>query len=497
MRHRPYGPIIGDDIAMDYHVDFKTAVLGGRAKIELQRIETCDVCEGSGAQANTQKRACQTCGGSGISIPVNSRSGPVFSIACPDCHGTGENIVNPCGTCHGSTVTSKRTTVTVDIPAGVTNGSKIRFEGLGDMGPHASGLPGDLFLFLKIKEDPLFRRDGNDIHSDALISCVDAIVGTSLTIPVIDGEAKVEIEPGTQPGHVVCIKRRGAASLLADQRGDHFVTINIEIPNAEQDTENELVQWIASQRNPKSLDSTSTKDEELDTAPHNFSVSFPFTNPMKSSTPEPKGGTTPEAESIISNSFFPTASQVASGASSTSTIIDVEFLAELKDQAALAEEERKQRLEWERLAAEREKDLEAQTRKLRELEALAHKARQEREHLQEIAAQRQQELEQSVYRQEEMNKEITIRVCQVHNGQTTRITLKKSTQMSKIIEMLARQKRIPASELQFSFQGRPIHPEDTPLDLSMDMNSMVDLTLAPTKKRATATEGGVGVGVRF
>ena len=494
---RPYGPVIGDDIAIDFEVDFKTAVLGGLVEVKLNRIEECASCEGTGAQANTERITCKTCGGSGISIPVNSRSGPVFSIACPDCHGTGETILHPCSACNGSAVTQKTATVKVEIPAGVTTGSRVRVQGEGDVGPHA-GPAGDLFLFLKMKEDPVFRRDGSDIHSDASISCFDAIVGTTITVPVVDGDVTVEVPPGTQPGHVICVKRRGAASLISDQRGDHFVTVDIKIPNANEDKDNELVQLIARSASTQSK-STYPSAGSVEAINHNnYSVSFPSSSPKNAATATGGG---PKQKTTNASVPFPTTASpltstvqphVASGASSTSTIIDCQTLADLKDQAALAEDEKNQRIKFEALAAQRERDLEEQAQRLKDLEAQALKDREERARFEEAAAQRERELESRARYQEEMNHEITIRVRQ-NGGQTTRITLKKSTQMSKIFEMVARQKGIRVGDLQFSFQGRALGPDDTPIDLCMDTNSMIDLSV----KRTATTGGGVGVGVRF
>lgn len=488
-KRRPYGPIIGDDIAIDFEVDFKTAVLGGPVEVKLNRIVECDSCEGTGAQAKTKGAPCKTCGGSGISIPVNSRSGPVFSIACPDCHGRGETILNPCGICDGSAVTQKTATVKVEIPAGVTSGSRVRVQGEGDVGPHA-GPAGDLFLFLKTKEDPVFRRDGSDIHSDASICCFDAIVGTTITVPVVDGEATIEIPPGTQPGHVICVKRRGAASLVSDQRGDHFVTIDVKIPNAKEDKDNELVQLIASSASARSSGIHASAARAETGVQNSFSAPFQTTSPEKNARPKTINASVP-FPTAPSPPTSPVQPHVASGASSTSTIIDNQTLAELKDQAALAEDEKKQRIKFEELAAQRERDLEEQGRKLLKLEAQALKEREERARFEEAAAQRERDLEIRALRQEEINREITIRVRQ-NTGQTTRITLKKSTEMSKMFEMVARQKGIRASDLQFSFQGRTLGPNDTPLELCMDTNSMIDLSV-----KRTAAGGGVGVGVRF
>lgn len=518
-RYRPYGPIIGDDLALDYEVDFKTAVLGGPIEVTLHRFEKCDPCTGTGARPGTKKSTCATCGGSGVSIPVNSRSGPVFSIACPDCRGTGEKIDNPCSSCFGTAIRQKSTTIKVDIPAGIMDGNKLRVQGQGDVGPHA-GPSGDLFLFLKVKQDPTFRREGSDIFSDVVISCLDAIVGTKMTVPVIDGEATVEIPPGTQPGHVICVKKRGAPSLIAEERGDHFITVEVAIPNGNKDKDDKLVQLLTSTKDsggatpsPKNEVKKPTSSDVL--SPHNFSAPFPkittkgsddskspspaTTNasvPFPTTSTKGEGTKVPAGETVNASVPFPTASttqpaspKVEAVASSSSTVIDNDTLSSLKVQAAKAEEEKKQRLKFEKLLAEREQEIKDQAKKLQELQARALRESEQRIHFEKLAAERETELQESARRQEEMNKDITIRVRQAH-GQTTRITIKKSMEMSRIFDMVARQRGVRVADMKFSYDGKDVTPDETPFSLDMEMNSIIDVTM-------TRRSGGVGTGVRY
>jgi DnaJ-class molecular chaperone len=520
--NRAYGPVVGHDIALDFEVDFKTAVLGGKTEVTVNRFEKCEPCKATGARPGTKKTACGTCGGSGISIPVNSRSGPVFSIACPDCRGTGETIPNPCSNCHGAAINQKTAKITVDIPAGVMDGNRMRVEGAGDVGPNA-GPSGDLFLFLKVKKDPTFRREGSDIFGDVTISCVDAIVGTSTKVPVVDGEATIEIPPGTQPGHVICVKKHGAHGLIGDGRGDHFVTVEVEIPNGDEDKENQLVQLLKQPTTPASGSSVSNPSFAGNTTasdvktPHNFSAPFPKTDDAKSketkaagktpttnaSVPFPKtepkaAGKTPTTNaSVPFPKTPPTTPQPA--ASNKSTMIDNATLATLKGQAAKAEEEKKERMKFEELAAAREKEIQEQAKRLEVLEAKAAKQEEERAHFEKIADEREIELKENVQRQEEMNKEITVRVRQSH-GQATRFTIKKSMEMSRIFEMVARQKGTRSSDMEFMYEGIKIAPSDTPLDLDMDTDCVIDFNMARRRAGSGAgmtMGGGVGMGVRY
>jgi len=171
---------------------------------------------------------------------------------CPSCRGTGQKVEEYCGTCSGQGLVSKTKQIKVTIPAGVEDGNKLRVRSEGDAGPNG-GPAGDLYIFLKVKEDRNFRREGPEVYSDASVSYVDAILGASLKVPVVDGEVTIKVPPGTQPGQVMRLKGNGAPRLgQPDQRGDHYVTMNVEIPKEVSKEEQELIEQLRELQEKKS-----------------------------------------------------------------------------------------------------------------------------------------------------------------------------------------------------------------------------------------------------
>jgi hypothetical protein len=390
-------------------------------------------------------------------------------------------------------------TVKVEIPAGVREGNKVRIEGEGDVGLHA-GPSGDLFLFLKVKDHPVFRREGSDIFSEVTIDCLDAIVGTSMKVEVVDGEAEIEIPPGTQPGRVICLKKRGAPSLIADQRGDHFVTVEVEIPHGENDKDNQLVQLLKQRASSTSASApyftkeakTATKksaDASGDVpSPHNFSAPFPKTKNVKTDEEKSSATTTINA-SVPFPKVAPQSAASSTSVTNPSTVIDNDTLATLKGQAAKAEAAEKERMRFEKLVTQRDQEIKDQAKTIESLQEKAGKESEHRAHFEELAAKRDTELKECVRRQVEMNKDITLRVRQ-SQGQTTRITIQKSMELSRIFETVSRQKGMRPSDLIFTYKGKELAPTDTPVDLEMEVNSLIDVS---TRRRS----GGVGSSVRF
>jgi molecular chaperone DnaJ len=171
---------------------------------------------------------------------------------CSACRGTGQKIDEYCGTCSGQGLNSKTKQIKVTIPPGVEDGNKLRVRGEGDAGPNG-GPAGDLYIFLKVKEDKTFRREGPEIYSDASVSYVDAILGASIKTPVVDGEVTIKVPPGTQPGQVMRLKGNGAPRLgNPDARGDHYVTMNVDIPSDLSKEERELVEKLKELQEKKS-----------------------------------------------------------------------------------------------------------------------------------------------------------------------------------------------------------------------------------------------------
>lgn len=245
-RTRTRGPVVGDDLRFDLQIDFKTAVFGGEEKVRIRHMETCDTCTGTGVKPGSKVTTCGTCNGTGVTVQVTRTPLGNFQTqqTCPTCRGTGRIVEEYCGTCGGQGVNQKTKQIKVTIPAGVENGNKLRVRGEGDAGPNG-GPPGDLYIFLQVKPDPMFRREGSEIYSDHSISYLDAILGASVKCPVVDGEVTIKIPPGTQPGQVMRLKGNGAPRLgQPDARGDHYVTVNIEIPKDLTKEEEELMQKL-------------------------------------------------------------------------------------------------------------------------------------------------------------------------------------------------------------------------------------------------------------
>jgi len=251
---RTRGPIIGDDLRFDLEIDFKTAVFGGEEKVRIRHLETCDTCPGDGIKPGSKVRTCASCAGSGVTVQVTRTPLGNFQTqqTCPSCRGMGQIIDEYCGTCGGQGLNQKAKQIKVTIPPGVEDGNKLRVRGEGDAGPKG-GPSGDLYIYLRVKEDKTFRREGPEIYSDQSISYVDAILGASVKTPVVDGEVTIKIPPGTQPGQVLRLKENGAPRLgQSKSRGDHFVTVNVDIPKKISKEEEELMKKLKEIQDGKS-----------------------------------------------------------------------------------------------------------------------------------------------------------------------------------------------------------------------------------------------------
>ena len=253
-RGRTRGPIVGDDLRFDLEIDFKTAVFGGEEKVRIRHLESCDTCKGNGVKPGSKVSTCTTCGGSGVTVQVTRTPLGNFQTqqTCPNCRGTGQKVEEYCGTCGGNGLTQKTKQIKVSIPPGVEDGNKLRVRGEGDSGPNG-GPAGDLYIFLRVKGDAKFRREGPEIYSEEKISYIDAILGNSIKTPVVDGEVTIKIPPGTQPGQVMRLKGNGAPRLgNPTQRGDHYVTVNVEIPKEISKEEQDLIQKLKDLQEKKS-----------------------------------------------------------------------------------------------------------------------------------------------------------------------------------------------------------------------------------------------------
>jgi molecular chaperone DnaJ len=218
----------GADLRYNLEISLEDAFQGTSAKIRVPTSITCDTCHGSGAEAGSQPVNCRTCQGRG---KVRAQQG-FFTIerTCPTCGGAGRTIDKPCRACSGQGRQHKEKTLSVNIPAGVEDGNRIRLSGEGEAGLRG-GPPGDLYIFLSVTPHPIFRREGHHIHCRVPISMATAALGGNIEVPVLDGSrAKIAVPAGTQSGRQFRLKGKGMSVLNASSRGDMFVQAMVETP---------------------------------------------------------------------------------------------------------------------------------------------------------------------------------------------------------------------------------------------------------------------------
>jgi molecular chaperone DnaJ len=241
------GPVRGDDLRLDLKLDFQEAVFGGEKEIRISHLETCTTCSGSGAKPGTRPRTCSTCTGSGqVRRATRTPFGSFTQVSvCPTCNGTGQVIEDKCEVCGGNGQRQETKKLKITIPAGVDNGTRLRVSGEGDAGQR-SGPPGDLYVYLFINDDPEFRRDGINILSDVKISYLQAILGSRIEVNTVDGAEELAIPPGTQPNTVLTLENKGVPKLGNPvSRGNHLITVSVDIPTKIGTEERELLEKLA------------------------------------------------------------------------------------------------------------------------------------------------------------------------------------------------------------------------------------------------------------
>ena len=218
----------GSDLRYDLSVSLEQAYSGDQVEISLTVPSKCETCNGSGANKGSQPKQCNQCGGHG---KVRAQQG-FFTIerTCAACSGIGETISDPCRPCQGQGRINKPKKLSVNVPAGVDNGTRIRLSGEGEAGARGSGA-GDLYIFIDIKEHSFFQRDGKDTFIEVPVSLIDAVLGNSIQVPCVDGsKAKMNLSAGTQSGARLRMKGKGMPALRGGSRGDQYVEINVETP---------------------------------------------------------------------------------------------------------------------------------------------------------------------------------------------------------------------------------------------------------------------------
>ncbi len=239
----------GNDLRHDVELTLEESARGVERHIRFERMELCQSCSGSGAQAGTHHETCNLCHGAGqVRQQQQSFFGAQIRITtCPRCHGEGRVIGSPCGTCHGQGRVHKTVSKTVEIPAGVDTGMRIRLTGEGDAGLRG-GPRGDLYIVTHVRKHDFFERRGNDLWRQAPIGFPLAALGGMIEVRTIDGTEKLEVSPGTQPQEVYSLRGKGMPDPSGRGRGDLNVILTVETPTKLTDEQKDLLRKFAESR---------------------------------------------------------------------------------------------------------------------------------------------------------------------------------------------------------------------------------------------------------
>ncbi|UOE44912.1 molecular chaperone DnaJ [Agromyces larvae] len=242
----------GQDALIRVEVGLDEVIFGTHRDLEVDTAVLCETCDGSCCQPGTSPVTCDICHGTGqIQRTVRSLLGNVMtSSPCGTCRGYGTIIATPCVTCQGQGRVRARRTVPVDIPAGVDTGLRLQMPGSGEAGP-AGGPNGDLYLEIKVKNHDVFSRNGDDLLCTVEVQMTDAVLGTTTTIPALDGDVEVELKPGLQAGEVITVKDRGVTRLRGSGRGDLKIGVQVVTPTKLSHKERQLIEQFAQAHKPQ------------------------------------------------------------------------------------------------------------------------------------------------------------------------------------------------------------------------------------------------------
>ena len=242
---RPSRPRRGNDLETEAELSFMEATKGVAMPLRLTSPAPCTNCHGSGARPGTSPKVCPTCNGSGV---ISSNQGAFgFSEPCTDCRGSGSIIEHPCQECKGTGVTTRTRTINVRIPPGVEDGQRIRLAGQGEAG--LRGAPsGDLYVTVHVRPDKVFGRDGDDLTVTVPVSFTELALGTTLSVPTLEGKVGVRVPKGTADGRILRVRGRGVPK-RSEGNGDLLVTVKVAVPpNLEGAAQEALEAYAAAER---------------------------------------------------------------------------------------------------------------------------------------------------------------------------------------------------------------------------------------------------------
>jgi molecular chaperone DnaJ len=243
---RPGGPVQGGDVAVNADLDLADAAHGSTVEVSYEAVVTCEHCRGNGAEPGTPIETCPRCQGTGQLRAVSRTpfGQVVRATMCDQCHGEGRVPREPCKVCGGRGRRVERPKVSVDVPAGIADGQRIRISGRGHAGERG-GPPGDLYVLVHVREDPRFVRDGDDLLTAVDVAAPLAAIGTTINVPTVDGPVELEIPAGTQPHDQLYVRGAGMPALRGRRTGDLRVIVNVVVPRHLNREQRELFERIA------------------------------------------------------------------------------------------------------------------------------------------------------------------------------------------------------------------------------------------------------------
>jgi molecular chaperone DnaJ len=249
----------GTNLRIKVKLTLEEIAKGAEKKVRVNKYINCSTCHGSGAEGNGRS-TCSTCNGTGqVTRVVNSFLGQMQTASvCPQCGGEGQIITNKCKSCHGNGIVKGEEVITLNIPAGVSDGMQLSMSGKGNAAARG-GVPGDLIILIEETPHPELERDGMNLLHDHFVSFSDAALGTTIEVPTLEGKARVKIGPGTQPGKVLRLRGKGLPDVNSYGRGDLLVTINVWVPKNLSPTERETLHKLKQSPNFKPDPSNSEK----------------------------------------------------------------------------------------------------------------------------------------------------------------------------------------------------------------------------------------------
>ena len=248
------GPAAGGNVAAEIAISLQEVLTGTTRELSFDAVTVCERCRGNGAEPGTPIRTCSACEGVGeIRRVTQTAFGQMVRAApCDRCGGAGRVPEQPCAECRGRGRVSGTRTWEVEVPPGIESGQRIRVAGAGHAG-EAGARPGDLYVSVHVEDDERFRREGTDLVTVVEISATEAMLGTEIAVPTLDGEREIEVEPGAQPGDRIVLRSIGLPDLRGAHRGDQHVFVNVIVPGKLSEEQRELAQRLGETLGPENL----------------------------------------------------------------------------------------------------------------------------------------------------------------------------------------------------------------------------------------------------